>query len=74
MGFPVQNLHTELATKDFIKKKLRPIISLCFPGLESIFNLKNIKQKVKRKKKPLSLCCGQPVVLNLIMFLFIKIG
>lgn len=51
MGFPVQNLHTELATKDFIKKKLRPIISLCFPGLESIFNLKNIKQKVKRKKK-----------------------
>lgn len=50
MGFSVQNLHTELATKDFIKKKLRPIISLCFPGLESIFNLKNIKQKVKRKK------------------------
>lgn len=51
MGFPVQNLYTELATKDFIKKKLCPIISLCFPGLESIFNLKNIKQKVKRKKK-----------------------
>lgn len=53
MGFPVQNLHTELATKDFMKKKLRPIISLCFPGLESIFNLKKYKTKSKKKKNPL---------------------
>lgn len=51
MGFSVQNLHTELATKDFIKKKLCPIISLCFPGLESIFNLKKYKAKSKKKKK-----------------------
>lgn len=50
MGFPGQNLPTELATKGFKKKKLHPIISLCFPGLESIFNLKKmIKQKSKEK-------------------------